>query len=204
MPDTPLIRLGTRRSPLAMAQAHEARARLCAAHGWDESAVELVPVVARGARLQDRPLAELGGTGRAVAPSPRAAAPGAPAGTPKSCPAPSTLAASCAIAGRPKSGARPHSATRAAQPASRSSAASAASSNRRGDRCKAPSLSATAPTSFHVKGQIYLYAAILVAVVASSCGALRALTRRGDGRSRPTPPRSQGAGTASGGRVTRG
>ena len=61
MPDTPLIRLGTRRSPLAMAQAHEARAQLCAAHGWDESAVELVPVVASGDRIQDRPLAEIGG-----------------------------------------------------------------------------------------------------------------------------------------------
>lgn len=61
MPDTPLIRLGTRRSPLAMAQAHEARARLCAAHGWDESAVELVPVVASGDKVQDRPLAEIGG-----------------------------------------------------------------------------------------------------------------------------------------------
>ncbi len=44
-----------------MAQAHEARARLCAAHGWDESAVELVPVVASGDKVQDRPLAEIGG-----------------------------------------------------------------------------------------------------------------------------------------------
>lgn len=57
----PLLRLGTRRSPLAMAQAHEARARLCAAHGWDESAVELVAVVSSGDRIQDRPLAEIGG-----------------------------------------------------------------------------------------------------------------------------------------------
>ena len=61
MPATPILRLGTRRSPLALAQAHEARARLCAAHGWDESAVELVPVVASGDRIQDRPLAEIGG-----------------------------------------------------------------------------------------------------------------------------------------------
>ncbi len=44
-----------------MAQAHEARARLCAAHDWDESAVELVPVVASGDKVLDRPLAEIGG-----------------------------------------------------------------------------------------------------------------------------------------------
>lgn len=55
------IKLGTRRSPLAMAQAEEARARLCAAHGWPQGAVELVPVTASGDRIQDRPLAEIGG-----------------------------------------------------------------------------------------------------------------------------------------------
>jgi hydroxymethylbilane synthase len=44
-----------------MAQAHEARARLCAAHGWAESAIELVPVLASGDKIQDRPLAEIGG-----------------------------------------------------------------------------------------------------------------------------------------------
>ena len=55
------FRLGTRRSPLAMAQAYETRARLCAAHGWPEEAVELVPVTASGDRIQDRPLAEIGG-----------------------------------------------------------------------------------------------------------------------------------------------
>ncbi len=61
MTDRPLLRLGTRRSPLAMAQAHEARRRLCAAHGWGDDAVELVPVVASGDKVQDRPLAEIGG-----------------------------------------------------------------------------------------------------------------------------------------------
>lgn len=60
-PVSPILRLGTRRSPLAMAQATEARARLCAAHGWAEDAVALVPVTASGDRIQDRPLAELGG-----------------------------------------------------------------------------------------------------------------------------------------------
>ena len=61
MAATPLLKLGTRRSPLAMAQAEEARARLCAAHGWDEGSVELVPVLASGDKVQDRPLAEIGG-----------------------------------------------------------------------------------------------------------------------------------------------
>lgn len=59
--NAPLIRLGTRSSPLAMAQAIEARQRLCAVHGWDESQVELVPVIASGDKVQDRPLAEIGG-----------------------------------------------------------------------------------------------------------------------------------------------
>lgn len=61
MTQTPILKLGTRQSPLAMAQAHETRARLCAAHGWDESAVQLVPVVASGDKVQDRALAEIGG-----------------------------------------------------------------------------------------------------------------------------------------------
>lgn len=61
MTDQPKLRLGTRQSPLAMAQAGEARDRLCAAHGWPESAIELVPVRASGDKVQDRPLAEIGG-----------------------------------------------------------------------------------------------------------------------------------------------
>lgn len=58
MIDRPL-RLGTRRSPLALAQAEEARDRLCAAH--QGLAVEIVPVLASGDKIQDRPLAEIGG-----------------------------------------------------------------------------------------------------------------------------------------------
>lgn len=60
MPHRPL-KLGTRRSPLAMAQAREARARLIAAHSLNESDVEIVAVTATGDRIQDRPLAEIGG-----------------------------------------------------------------------------------------------------------------------------------------------
>ncbi len=55
------LKLGTRRSPLAVAQARETRSRLCAAHGWDEACVELVTVVASGDQVLDRPLAEIGG-----------------------------------------------------------------------------------------------------------------------------------------------
>lgn len=55
------LRLGTRQSPLAMAQAHETAARLRAAWGWNETDIELVPVVASGDRVLDRPLAEIGG-----------------------------------------------------------------------------------------------------------------------------------------------
>ncbi|WP_295636494.1 hydroxymethylbilane synthase [Novosphingobium sp.] len=59
-PDHPL-RLGTRRSPLALAQAEETRNRLCAAHGWPPEAIEVVTVLASGDIVQDRPLAEIGG-----------------------------------------------------------------------------------------------------------------------------------------------
>ncbi|MEM7688906.1 MAG: hydroxymethylbilane synthase [Pseudomonadota bacterium] len=55
------IKLGTRNSPLAMAQAYETQRRLCAAHGWGEDEVELVPVLASGDKVLDRPLAEIGG-----------------------------------------------------------------------------------------------------------------------------------------------
>ncbi len=55
------MRLGTRQSPLAMAQAEETRRRLCAAHGWSPDEIELVPVVASGDKVLDRPLSEIGG-----------------------------------------------------------------------------------------------------------------------------------------------
>ncbi|GAA4644407.1 hydroxymethylbilane synthase [Pontixanthobacter gangjinensis] len=61
MTKQPKLRLGTRQSPLAVAQAEEARERLCQAHGWDEADIELVKVRASGDKIQDRPLADIGG-----------------------------------------------------------------------------------------------------------------------------------------------
>ena len=55
------LRLGTRGSPLALAQAHMTMAALRTRHGWDEDAVEIVTVQTSGDRIQDRPLAEIGG-----------------------------------------------------------------------------------------------------------------------------------------------
>ena len=59
-PQTPL-RLGTRGSPLALAQARMTAAALCARHGWAQDAIKTVIVQTSGDRIQDRALAEIGG-----------------------------------------------------------------------------------------------------------------------------------------------
>ncbi|MET0364675.1 MAG: hydroxymethylbilane synthase [Sphingobium sp.] len=55
------FRIGTRGSPLALAQAHMTAAALRAAHGWGEDHVAIVTVLTSGDRIQDRALAEIGG-----------------------------------------------------------------------------------------------------------------------------------------------
>ena len=57
------LRIGTRGSPLALAQARMTRAALAAAHGWNEDAVAIEVIRTSGDRIQDRPLAEAGGKG---------------------------------------------------------------------------------------------------------------------------------------------
>jgi hydroxymethylbilane synthase len=57
------IRIGTRGSPLALAQAHETQARLMAAHGLDESQIEVITFTTTGDQIRDRPLSEIGGKG---------------------------------------------------------------------------------------------------------------------------------------------
>ena len=62
---TPLVRIGTRGSRLALAQAGEVRERLAAVHAelGCEGAVELVAITTTGDRVRDRPLADIGGKG---------------------------------------------------------------------------------------------------------------------------------------------
>ncbi|ULJ71743.1 hydroxymethylbilane synthase [Rhizobium gallicum] len=57
------FRIGTRGSPLALAQAHEARDRLMAAHRMPEEMFEIVVLTTKGDRITDRALAEIGGKG---------------------------------------------------------------------------------------------------------------------------------------------
>ncbi len=57
------IRIGTRGSPLALAQAHETRDRLMAAHGLDADQIEIIPLMTTGDQIRDRPLNDIGGKG---------------------------------------------------------------------------------------------------------------------------------------------
>ncbi len=57
------LKIGTRGSQLALAQAHETRRRLMAAHGWEEADLEIVVIRTTGDVIRDRPLAEIGGKG---------------------------------------------------------------------------------------------------------------------------------------------
>ena len=61
-PASPL-KIGTRGSPLALAQAYETRARLMAAFDLPKEAFEVVVITTSGDRIQDRPLKEVGGKG---------------------------------------------------------------------------------------------------------------------------------------------
>lgn len=61
-PENPL-RIGTRGSPLALAQAYETRDRLMAAHDLPEAAFEVEVIQTTGDAVQNRALSEIGGKG---------------------------------------------------------------------------------------------------------------------------------------------
>lgn len=55
------LRLGTRGSPLALAQARKVASAIEAAQRWPDGFVELIAITTTGDKVQDRPLAEIGG-----------------------------------------------------------------------------------------------------------------------------------------------
>jgi hydroxymethylbilane synthase len=58
-----VLRIGTRGSPLALAQAAMVRARLAAARGVDEARIPVIVIRTTGDAIQDRTLAQAGGKG---------------------------------------------------------------------------------------------------------------------------------------------
>ncbi|HTZ01312.1 MAG TPA: hydroxymethylbilane synthase [Xanthobacteraceae bacterium] len=59
----PVLRIGSRGSPLALAQATEVRNRLAAACGLASERIEIKTIRTTGDAIQDRPLADAGGKG---------------------------------------------------------------------------------------------------------------------------------------------
>ena len=57
------LRIGTRGSPLALAQAHMVRRLLAAAQRVEETAIEIQVIRTTGDAIQDRPLSDVGGKG---------------------------------------------------------------------------------------------------------------------------------------------
>ena len=57
------LKIGTRGSPLALAQAHETRDRLRTAFDLPEDAFEIAVIKTTGDRITDRPLKDIGGKG---------------------------------------------------------------------------------------------------------------------------------------------
>ena len=55
------LKLGTRGSPLALAQARKVASALESAQRWPDGYVEIVAITTTGDKVQDRPLSELGG-----------------------------------------------------------------------------------------------------------------------------------------------
>jgi hydroxymethylbilane synthase len=62
-PSSPVLRIGSRGSPLALVQAREVLRRLAAAGGASAEQIEIKVIRTAGDAIQDRPLAEVGGKG---------------------------------------------------------------------------------------------------------------------------------------------
>jgi hydroxymethylbilane synthase len=62
-PSPAILRIGSRGSPLALAQAREVQSRLAAIAGYEAARIEIEVIRTTGDVVQDRPLAEAGGKG---------------------------------------------------------------------------------------------------------------------------------------------
>jgi len=62
-PASPILRIGSRGSPLALVQARDVLCRLSAACGFPAEQIEIKVIRTTGDAIQDRPLAEAGGKG---------------------------------------------------------------------------------------------------------------------------------------------
>jgi hydroxymethylbilane synthase len=60
---TGMLRIGSRGSPLALAQSREVKSRIAAATGLDPARIEVKIIRTTGDAIQDRPLSEAGGKG---------------------------------------------------------------------------------------------------------------------------------------------
>ena len=57
------LKIGTRGSPLALAQAFEVKKKISLSNGISKDCIEIVTINTKGDKIQDRPLTEIGGKG---------------------------------------------------------------------------------------------------------------------------------------------
>ena len=57
------LKIGTRGSPLALAQALEVKKEIIKHHKLNDQSVEIISISTKGDRVTDRPLTEIGGKG---------------------------------------------------------------------------------------------------------------------------------------------
>ena len=57
------LKIGTRGSPLALAQALEVKKEITNHHNLDDKSIEIITISTKGDRILDRPLTEIGGKG---------------------------------------------------------------------------------------------------------------------------------------------
>ena len=57
------LKIGTRGSPLALAQALEVKREITNHHNLDDKSIEIITISTKGDRILDRPLTEIGGKG---------------------------------------------------------------------------------------------------------------------------------------------